>query len=693
MGVSGVYKRMPVIQVRFVTEKDTFFIQTDTSHNQSKSGVLKDNSLVEQIISFNTDNDMNNDTPTFSLVLAGLDMWDEILQPNDIVTIKINQGDGNQPVNDVIMVGMISEVKKIGNYSDSSIVYQITGQSMAKALMQLKLGTLQEIASITQGFGWMLNMGTKDQDGNDIKPDNAPKPTKKDTTSGVASTLYKMNFKDINGKSIKITQKTNIALFGKKKGVKDGEWVKITGYGYAKAHVVDNLNQFANINSVGAPGVVVGMATKSEADKYNKKYKKGVSVSVYDTKKRPDIIAKEKDAKENEKSEVTTDENGLMFSGKSAAEVVTNIMRWFFNLAGDDLSLTSDQNDTVIHYNYNGDRPTFGDWIELALDSRSEDEMLLDQVPLLSFMGSLRQLITQAQAKPYNEFYIDFSSDEKTVFNMRPTPFEPDDWKTLEGNAIVLQSTDVIEENLARNDNEVYSVFSSSIPTSITLNSVSDLSMYPVYFPKLAEQYGYSMLEQENDYIFRSKKLANTTGGSDSGDFINIGSGDAETNAKNIANAFKKAGASANGIAALLGNAQVESHMLPNSIQRGQKYNASTANSNVYGYAFGLWQWDGSRRVNLIKYANKHGKKWDDLGVQVSFLLSGEGGSPVKIAHDCLTSTDTIESITTKFNAQWEVSSGANAERISAAKQWYSKLNLSTVGSGKGSISTKGIGD
>lgn len=693
MGVSGVYKRMPTIKVRFVTEKDTYFIQTDTSQNKSDASILKDNSLVEQIISLNTENDMKNDTPIFSLVLAGLDDWDKILQPNDIVTIKIDPGDGIKPVNDVVMVGMVSEVKKLGNYSDNSIVYQITGQSMAKALMQLKLGTLQEIASITQGFGWMLNMGTTDQNGNSIQGNNnMPKGTLLGSAKAAAAQISG-TLKDAKGKEFKVSSKDSIVLVRKGFGVKDGQWINVTGYGYAKAKVMDNLTQY-ELGMFGKKlDLVVNMKKSSEVKQYNDKYKKGVAVKTYDTKKDPTKVKAEKDKADAAAAGLETDESGLMFTGKTAAEVVENIMRWFFNLAGDDLSLQSTENDTVIKYTYNDERSTFGDWIELNLSSRSEDEMLLDQLPYLSFMGSLRQLITQAQAKPYNEFYIDFSSDEKAIFNMRPTPFEPDDWKELQGNPIVLYSNNVVEETLSRNDNEVYSVFSSSIPTSITLNSISDLNMYPVYFPHLAEQYGYSMLEQENDYIFRSKKSSNTDGGSDDGgDAIDIGSGDAKTNAKNIANVLKKAGASGNAIAGLLGNFHVETGgtFNPGIIQGGAKYNASTAMSNAGGYAFGLGQWDKGRRVNLINYAKKHNKEWSNLGIQLSFMLDGDG-SDSDLIKRLLASNDSISTVTQAITSQWE-RAGAIGPRTAAAKKWYSELGLSSVGPGKGKISTKSVG-
>ena len=312
-------------------------------------------------------------------------------------------------------------------------------------------------------------------------------------------------------------------------------------------------------------------------------------------------------------------------------------------------------NNTDIQYTFNGERKNFGDWIELNLNSRTEDEMLLDQVPLMSFTGSLRQLITQAQAKPYNEFYTDFTSDEKAMFNMRPTPFEPDDWKELQGVATVLESKNIIEETLSRNDNEVYSVFSSSIPNSILLNSISDLMMYPVYFPGLTSKYGYSMLEQGNDYIFRSKKETKTKGGSDSsGSSLDIASGDTVTNAKNIANVLKKAGASGNAIAALLGTMQGESNLIPNKIQAGQSYEDSPAKDpTVGGYGFGLAQWDSSRRVELLRYAKAQNKSWDNLGLQLSFLLDHDGANSTMMK-EFLVSNDSIDTLVGNMVAKWE---------------------------------------
>src|SRR5699024_4864555 len=106
---------------------------------------------------------------------------------------------------------------------------------------QLKLGTLQEIASITQGFGWMLNMGTTDQNGNSIQGNNnMPKGTLLGSAKAAAAQISG-TLKDAKGKEFKVSSKDSIVLVRKGFGIKDNQWINVTGYGYAKAKVMDNL--------------------------------------------------------------------------------------------------------------------------------------------------------------------------------------------------------------------------------------------------------------------------------------------------------------------------------------------------------------------------------------------------------------------------------------------------------------------
>src|SRR5699024_7513125 len=139
-----------------------------------------------------------------------------------------------------------------------------------------------------------------------------------------------------------------------------------------------------------------------------------------------------------------------------------------------------------------------------------------------------------------------------------------------------------------------------------------------------------------------------------------------------------------------LGNLQAESGVNPSRIQYDQKYDAARANGTGGAYAMGIAQWDYGRRANLMKYAKSKGKQWDNLGMQLSFLLDGDGSDSTLIK-SILSSNGSISDLTYRITKEWERPGVVN-DRSAAAKQWYSELNLSSVGSGKGKISTANIG-
>ena len=82
-------------------------------------------------------------------------------------------------------------------------------------------------------------------------------------------------------------------------------------------------------------------------------------------------------------------------------------------------------------------------------------------------------------------------------------------------------------------------------------------------------------------------------------------SADKEAVAKSLHDNLKKiSGVTEAGIAGYLGNTQHESGFNSSVIQSNAPYSESQAmNPKVSGYAFGLNQWDNSRRVELINYA------------------------------------------------------------------------------------------
>jgi len=162
--------------------------------------------------------------------------------------------------------------------------------------------------------------------------------------------------------------------------------------------------------------------------------------------------------------------------------------------------------------------------------------------------------------------------------------------------------------------------------------------------------------------------------------------GDKAQRIKTIYNFFKNnvPGATKNGIAAILGNWDIESGIEPKRAE-GDYYNppigtANNRNSASYdndswldmtgpqiyngGYpailkrGLGLGQWTDTkgspRNTELRKYAKAKGKKWYDLTLQLDFLIRGDNSYAISIVKDVLTSKDTINNLTSKFLSKWE---------------------------------------
>lgn len=117
---------------------------------------LNQKDLEEAIISMSTKNSMEDDSPVFSLVLLGKEQWDAVLGSNDLVRIRvIPDSTKGKPKNPYIMVGLISEVFKEGEYDDGMLFYRVTGRAMSKALIDFEVGVIQEVSTVITDFGWL----------------------------------------------------------------------------------------------------------------------------------------------------------------------------------------------------------------------------------------------------------------------------------------------------------------------------------------------------------------------------------------------------------------------------------------------------------------------------------------------------------------------------------------------------------
>lgn len=149
--------------------------------------------------------------------------------------------------------------------------------------------------------------------------------------------------------------------------------------------------------------------------------------------------------------------------------------------------------------------------------------------------------------------------------------------------------------------------------------------------------------------------------------------------------AIGKHGATKKAAAGLLGNFQIESGVSPASIQSGQSFDRDKAmNGSVKGYAMGLAQWDGVRRPLMIKYVEDKSDKdtWKDAYHQMEFAFNEEQADSAVLKGIMTDKSLSIEEATTKLVTDWERAGvPATDERVSAANQWYKKLEGRSVSS------------
>lgn len=174
-------------------------------------------------------------------------------------------------------------------------------------------------------------------------------------------------------------------------------------------------------------------------------------------------------------------QEGIKMSGSSASQIAESLMKRFLQ---------------YMKFNFNGQG--IDKFLEWELDSWTEAERLIDSTPYINYEGSLKQLIDDVTAKPFNELYFDATPEGKCRMIMRRTPFDKSDWEKLQTYTVT--SAEVISESVAVNDTEAYSIFNISINNLYGTDSMM-LGSKPQVFPDLVSKYGYKKLEVPNRYL------------------------------------------------------------------------------------------------------------------------------------------------------------------------------------------------
>ena len=148
---------------------------------------------------------------------------------------------------------------------------------------------------------------------------------------------------------------------------------------------------------------------------------------------------------------------------------------------------------------------------------------------------------------------------------------------------------------------------------------------------------------------------------------------------------------------AWLGNMEHESGIDPTAIQSHLAFNVSWAyDPSCDGYAFGLAQWDGGRRVNLLNFAKEQKKDWKNADVQLLYAWEHDGSDSQLLQN--MSKNSNLEQLTVDILMKWERAgtrgnSIEKAGRITCAKNWYDRFLKGSMSAGSkntGGISTSG---
>lgn len=546
----------PRIDLTLHSEHNTLNLVYDTSKRKEDEKIGKD--ITDGVISFQTKNALEDDSASFSIVLAGNYKWDYVVFPNDIITIKIYPNKSGisyaKDYNANIMTGMVTEVHRVGNYDSDSFVYQIAGKSMANAFMQYKIGLVEEVQSSISSLGWLwdTNMAYSAQT---TTSDSSTSGSATNTTfSGkkVVEQLYShLKSEGYSNKQIAAflgsTQQESsfnptikgpsgnggkyaYGLFQSDPETKVINWCKKHGYspssakgqmlwfekeyshgGYHLSHLkslTGSLSSMTHWMRLGFEGGTDGNALNYANDWY-KKIKSGSL--KYDGKVDDSDSGDSSDTKstgsgntnateEAIKKEMGSSE-GVSFLGNSCATIEKNIlnrflpyMRYTYGTKGWDLS----------HFLTYDDMTSWDDY-----------EQLQDSSQFTNFSGSLFELQDAILHKPFVEMFYEMDANGKSHVSVRRTPFEPEDWNgwNIKGgpnktgapviNRSYITSSQIISEDVAKNNDEIFSVFNVNPATAnyTGIKNAGELGSLPQFNQSLVNLYGYAKNEVTSLYL------------------------------------------------------------------------------------------------------------------------------------------------------------------------------------------------
>lgn len=531
----------PKVTLEVHSEHSEYYITNDTG----KSLSFTKNDMQKGIVSFRTQNDLENDTASFSLVLSGDVRWDKVINENDIIVLHIIPNeDGNKqtPTNSNIFTGMVSDIARNNDYSADTKMYQITGQSLAKAFLQFKIGLISQVEQQISSMGWLWDTNAEydaessDDSGGPVDGGSISTKSQKSfvktlapyakyaySECGILPDLFvaQAAFESAWGTSYAAQHDNNLggnkwkeAGQDKPGSVPSDNTGGVYGHYPSKAVWAENQPKYLKRYNFSGNSVMVqvgqlhngGYFTASVESYYNGiepivKTVDSIDPSLAKARggKNPSSSSNDDDLSDDSGKSGTVDSTqdqidkekansiGVAFFGNDAATIEKNLINRF---------------KPYMKYSYDGGTKDYWDFLDYTkMQSWSDYEYLYDSSSFTNANGSLYDLQQSALRAPFNEMFYEPLSSGKSHLVVRRTPFNPDDWAKLSQTTI--DSSSLISDNTSKNDAQEYSVFVVN-PASSTLLGISDgmlLSAYPQTKQELIDKYGYSKYEVDDLYL------------------------------------------------------------------------------------------------------------------------------------------------------------------------------------------------
>lgn len=169
------------------------------------------------------------------------------------------------------------------------------------------------------------------------------------------------------------------------------------------------------------------------------------------------------------------------YSQTTPARLIKTVFEYYLE-KGIDMTFANDKN--------------LKDYINTIFQENPEEEVTLgNTMGYYNYQGGLWDYIKELRNAPFYEVFWEII-DNKLTFIVRPTPFNPENWRNLLMTQV--DDRDVIDENLGRTDLETYTVY--AVKGESIVSNLDNIFGLPIWYEPFYKKYGLRRLEVQSKY-------------------------------------------------------------------------------------------------------------------------------------------------------------------------------------------------